>query len=307
MKTIAMVNFKGGVGKTTLVANIAAGLADLGKKVLLIDLDPQANLTFSFCSVSYWDSFLREERTIKRWYDEHMCTRREIPLEDLWADPEELRVADTGSLKLIASHINMFEIDMELGGELAGATERQSQANFVRVLSRLRCALDQIPPWRFDVVILDCPPAFNVITQSAIVASDYIIIPTKADFLSTLGLETLVGHVDYLVEYYNSCAANTGGSYDSIAPELAGVIFTMVGFHDGKIYSAQKAYVDMVTGQKGLPAFTGMMRENKTIFADAPEYGVPVIMRGDTYSSSHRQVQDELGLLVEEVMQKCGI
>lgn len=306
MKTIAMVNFKGGVGKTTLAANLGAGIVEAGKKVLLIDLDPQANLTFSFCSVSYWDRNLRENRTIKRWFDEYTYKGRDVPLEELWTEPEYPVVTETGFLKLIASHINMFEIDMELGGALAGTTERQSQANFLRVLSRLRRALAGIPPWRFDAVIIDCPPAFNTVTQSAVVASDYYIIPTKPDFLSTLGLETLMGHVRFLVDRYNLYAANSFGEYEQIAPELAGVVFTMVGFRSGDAISKQRFYIDQVAAEKGLPVFANMVRENKTLFSDAPEYGVPVIMK-NTYSSSHRQVQDELRNLVQEVMQKCQI
>ncbi|NLU49569.1 MAG: AAA family ATPase [Syntrophomonadaceae bacterium] len=306
MKTIAMVNFKGGVGKTTLAANMAVGMAELGKKVLLIDLDPQASLTFSFCSVDYWGHNLQENCTIKRWYDEHVYKDRDIPLEELWIDPERLVVSEMGVLKLIASHINMFEIDVELGGSLAGTTERQSQANFLRVLSRLRHSLGKIPPWRFDVAIIDCPPAFNIITQSAVVASDYYIIPTKADFLSTLGLETLVGHVDNLVARYNLYAANSSGQYEGISPQLAGVVFTMVSLRGGDVISTQRTYVDMVTVGKGLPAFASMVRENKTLFSDAPEYGVPVIIRS-THSQTHREVQDEMWVLVHEVMQKCRI
>ncbi|NSW83107.1 MAG: ParA family protein [Syntrophothermus sp.] len=306
MKTVALVNFKGGVGKTTLAANLGAGCVAAGKKVLLIDLDPQANLTFSFFSVPFWDRNLREKRTIKRWYDEFIRSGKELPLDEIWAEPEREIISNTGFLKLVPSHLTLFEIDIELGGALAGASERQSQANFLRVLSRLKRALEQMPPWRFDVAIIDCPPAFNIITQTAVAACDYYIIPTKPDYLSTLGMETLLGHVQFLVNRYNLYAEKSDGAYQPINPVLAGVVYTMVSFRSKEPYSAQRTYMNRVEKELGLPAFKSYVRENKTMYADAPEYGIPVIL-GKTANPTQREVKEELEALVAEFMEKCGI
>ena len=68
MPTVSVINYKGGVGKTTIVANIAAELAWRGKKVLMIDLDPQASLTFSFLSVDFWRQNYADTTTIRNWY-----------------------------------------------------------------------------------------------------------------------------------------------------------------------------------------------------------------------------------------------
>lgn len=305
MKTISLVNFKGGVGKTTLAANLAAGLVMQGRKVLLIDLDPQANLTFSYSSVSYWDRNWREKRTIKRWYDDYIDKGLDLPLEEIIVEPEHPVTAEHSHLHLIPSHINLFEIDMELGGALAGTSERQSQANFLKVLSRLKQALSKFPPWRYDAVIIDCPPAFNTVTQSAIVASDYLIIPTKPDFLSTLGLETLLGHVQRLTNKYNQCAENNE-YYPAINPQLSGVVFTMVAFHGGEPVQAQSNYIDKVMTDLGLPVYPVMMRENKTLYADAPEYGVPVVMRKG-YGETYKTIRLELADLVREVISRCNL
>ena len=69
MRVVSVINYKGGVGKTTLTANIGAALAFTGRKILLIDLDPQTSLTFSFYRPEEWESQLAETRTIKRWYE----------------------------------------------------------------------------------------------------------------------------------------------------------------------------------------------------------------------------------------------
>ncbi len=67
MKTISVINYKGGVGKTTITANLAAEMAFRGKKILAIDLDPQASLTFSFFSVDEWRTKFEGSKTIKNW------------------------------------------------------------------------------------------------------------------------------------------------------------------------------------------------------------------------------------------------
>ena len=68
MEIISVINYKGGVGKTTITANLASELASKGYKVLAIDLDPQASLTFSFVTPDYWLNNLSETKTIKNWF-----------------------------------------------------------------------------------------------------------------------------------------------------------------------------------------------------------------------------------------------
>jgi chromosome partitioning protein len=87
MRTIAVINYKGGVGKTTITANIVAGMAFRGKKILAIDLDPQASLTFSFFSVDDWRKNFEATKTIKNWYDAFIDKDTELNLASLIGRP----------------------------------------------------------------------------------------------------------------------------------------------------------------------------------------------------------------------------
>ncbi|MTV50532.1 AAA family ATPase [Heliobacillus mobilis] len=107
---ISVINYKGGVGKTTMTANIAAEMAYRGKKVLVLDLDPQTNLTFSFLTVEQWQHSYQHQ-TIKRWYDAFIDKDEELDLKDFITRPERahkrLRALEaTGILDLIPSHLD---------------------------------------------------------------------------------------------------------------------------------------------------------------------------------------------------------
>ena len=107
MTVISVINYKGGVGKTTITANLAAELAWRGKKVLLLDLDAQASLTFSFIRPDEWKQDLEQNRTIKSWFDS-FDDGPQIPLESLIFRPKKMsRILSykTGEIHLIASHL----------------------------------------------------------------------------------------------------------------------------------------------------------------------------------------------------------
>lgn len=90
MKVISVINYKGGVGKTTLSANIAAELAFQGKNVLVIDLDPQTNLTLSFIDVGEWQRLDSQGRTIKHWYDDFLDNDNDSSLRNLVFSPQRI-------------------------------------------------------------------------------------------------------------------------------------------------------------------------------------------------------------------------
>lgn len=295
MKVVSVINYKGGVGKTTITANLASEMVRRKKRVLVIDLDPQTNLTFSYIKVEKWRSEYEKNRTIKYWFDSIIDGTKPIPTF------KELIVKNNG-VDLICSHLGLIDVDIELAAGLSAGTERQHKNNFIKTYSYIKNELVTLEN-KYDIVLFDCPPNFSIVTKNALIASDYYIVPAKMDYLSTLGINQLKNHVDSLVEQFNRY---TEEDMKKTHPTFLGVIATMISVRNNKPISAQQTYVQQLK-RNGINMFTSMIRENKTLYADAPEYGIPVVCQNVSSGSTYEQVVLELKKLTDEFIGKVGI
>lgn len=172
MKVISFLNIKGGVGKTVSIVNIAAELGKQGKKVLVIDLDPQSNSTKYF-----------------RMYDPNINGAYELLLgmdvpvqlttyEGVWIIP--------ANIKLIVSE-----------AEILADTKRARE-------TRLKKWINSKTQDTFDYILIDCPPSLGMISTNALTASDYVLVPLKIDAFSLDGFEYLLSSIDSVKEEFNS-------------------------------------------------------------------------------------------------------
>ncbi len=295
MKVVSVINYKGGVGKTTLTANLASEMANRKKRVLIIDLDPQTNLTFSYIKVEKWSSDYEKNRTIKYWFDSIIDGTRPIPAF------KELIIKKRG-VDLICSHLGLIDVDIELAAGLSAGTERQHRNNYIKTYSYIRNELVTLEQ-EYDIVLFDCPPNFSIVTKNALIASDYYIVPAKMDYLSTLGINQLKNHVDSLVKQFNNYLKDDD---KKINPIFLGVIATMIAVRNGNPISAQQTYVQQLKRNK-INIFDSMIRENKTLYAEAPEYGTPVVCQSVSPGGTYEQVVLELKNLTTEFIRKVGI
>ena len=304
MKVVSIINYKGGVGKTSLTANLGAELAWRGKRVLLIDLDAQASLTFSFISPDDWGSKYETNRTIKAWFDSFESGDKKA-LSTLIESPQRVnqRLTSKGRLDIIYSHLGLINVDLELASEIRGVNLSQARRNFLAVHRRLHLGLqDPSILSNYDICLIDCPPNFNIVTKTAIVASDYILVPTRPDQLSTLGIDYLLRSIRELIDDYNEFASleKTDGT-PCIRPKILGVVFTMIQEYGGVPISAQRTYMRKIARDSGLRVFESYITRNDTMFAGAPEYGVPVVLTG-TSNYSHQKVVDGLEEVATEFL-----
>ena len=158
-KIIAIVNQKGGVGKTTTAVNLTAALHDLGKKVLLCDFDPQANAT-SGMGV--------DKRKIK--YSSYDVTINGIPAESA--------IVSTRFGDVLPSSADLAGA----GVELIGASDREHQLN---------AALEPVKD-QYDVIFVDCPPSLELLTLNALCAADGIMVPVQCEYYALEGLSDLM-------------------------------------------------------------------------------------------------------------------
>ena len=304
MSIVSVINYKGGVGKTTVTGNLAAELAWRGWRVLLLDLDSQASLTFSFIRPDEWEK-LEKDRTIKTWFDSFE-NGTPIQLKSLVLAPKQVAYrlsSRNGELHLIPSHLGLINVDLELATELGGGTMQRARRSFLKVHRRLLDGLSGLAD-EYDVVLLDCPPNFNIVTKTALVASDSVLIPAKPDYLSTLGIDYLRRNLDELIADFNKWVQSEPGDDQRINPQIIGVVFTMIQMYGRQPIQAQRPYIAQ-TRRLGLPVFDAHIRRNNTLFSNAPEYGVPVALH--TYSpGTYRRVVAEIEKFVSEFQEKLA-
>ena len=295
MKIVSVINYKGGVGKTTITANLAAEMAYRGKKVLVFDLDPQTNLTFSFLRVDEWSKKFEKDKTIKFWFDSIIDGKRDIPsFNDL--------IVSKDKIDIICSHLGLIDVDIELAAGLSSGTERQHRINYIKTYSYIKNELQTFNK-HHAAILFDSPPNFGIVTKNALIASDYYIVPAKMDYLSTLGINYLRNHVNRLVKDYNSYVENFA---EKINPQFLGVIATMITIRNGEPITSQKAYIEELL-RNNITIFDNMTRLNNTVYASAPQYGTPVVRHFHPSGLTYDNIVHELENLTTEFMNKAGI
>ena len=165
-KVISVVNQKGGVGKTTTAVNLSTALAAIGKKILLVDLDPQGNLSTGL-GFNY--------------------NKREVTIYDIIKD-NNLKTIDAinqtkiPGLNIILSSINLSGIEFEL------AVDSDKNKKLINKISSIKK--------EYDYIIIDCPPSLGILTVNSLVASNSLLVPLQCEFYALEGLAQLLRTVE---------------------------------------------------------------------------------------------------------------
>jgi len=190
-KIISFINYKGGVGKTTTTFHIGCALAmfEPKKKVLLIDADPQTNLTFLCCDMARWEIRIKTNGSLETIYSAYLDQQKKSLRNIIWERP--MARPELANVDLVPSDIELLDIDLRLQSRTKAATTIQEIARtHIDQRSILSEAIKEIAP-DYDYILIDCPPNLYLATQNALYASDGYLVTLMPDHFSTVGVNFL--------------------------------------------------------------------------------------------------------------------
>jgi chromosome partitioning protein len=234
--SIGVVNQKGGVGKTTTTTNLGAALASLGKRVLMVDMDAQANLTTHLGYGAKEDldgSDVQESAAIEfSTYDLLKGTKKAA----------EIVIKRSENMDLIPSSLLLSAADLELGGMVG------RELLLKRALAPIKSS--------YDIILIDCPPALGLLSLNALAAVDQVIIPVQSEYLALHGVRQLLDTIDQVRNIYNPSLV------------VGGVLICL---HDTRKRLA-RAVSDTIRAYFGDLVFDCVVRTNVAL-AEAPSCG----------------------------------
>ena len=247
MKILAITNQKGGVGKTTTCVNLAASLATFGSRVLLIDLDPQGNATTG--------SGIDKAQMKHTIY--HVLIGEKTVVE-------VTQKTEKSNFDVLPANRDLAGAEVELVNEIGRET-------------KLKVALAAIKG-QYDYVLLDCPPALNLVTVNALTAAHAVMIPMQCEYYALEGLSDLVNTIKKVRTHLNPTL------------EIEGLLRTMF---DNRNMLAQQVSAQLV-GHFGDKVYSTLIPRNVRL-AEAPSYGMPALI----YDKSSKGAQADLQLAKE--------
>jgi chromosome partitioning protein len=222
---VSTVNMKGGVGKTTLTVNLAASLAhDYHFRVLIVDLDPQVNATVSVLAPAIWRS-LHDQNLTLRYLLQHGLDEKTGSYSQ---EVIQKNVCGIKGLDLLPGDLELYD-EYELFGRLL----QQQQAQGTQVERSIQVFRQDYEYYQafllhqvlapiqdhYDYILLDCAPSFTLLTRSGLAASDYYLLPVRAEPLSVLGIRLIMNRIHNLTQTLIKTPQQV---------ELLGVVFNML-------------------------------------------------------------------------------
>ena len=273
---VGLVNMKGGVGKSTLTANIGWYCAYYGNlRVLMVDLDPQFNLSQYVLGNDRYEKHLEQDRpTIVEIFEQHTprsatqgsVGREAITVAHKWSD---------GSL------VHVVPSKLELAWTLKNPHQKE---HLVR---------DYIQDVKedYDLILIDCPPTESMLTTAAYMSSDYLVVPVRPEYLSTIGLPLLVRSLDDYKKAYKN----------EPHPKVAGILFNDADSSKAE-HSRSRETVDKVAKERGWDIFKGQLSHSDSYPAGA-RAGKPIFLTG--YARHWKKY--ELIVVAREFMERVGL
>ena len=233
-KVISMINLKGGVGKTQLVVAMGEFLASIkNKKVLIIDLDPQTNATVMLIGEKKWKSQNKKGYTLYQLFKDKIDRTKKFEIRKTIINRISNISSGLNNLDLFPSSLDLISIQDRI------PSIGQDQFGIISPSTILQNVMQPIiDEEKYDFILIDCPPNLGMITLNGLMISDYYLIPTKADYISTYGIPQIIERIN---EFNDASQKN-------VTP--LGIVITMYSGHHKRLHDE---VIDFIENHSSYP------------------------------------------------------